>query len=207
MLHKLQYLNKEVGIVSGNSLLLLWPSPCSINTFCLIQLVRHGWPWFCLWWYSTHVSCRLWSWGHNRGRHTLEMRTNGTWHDIPNTTHLRAKWGRKEGGFKRLQNQMGKARPLNLLNTTAWLMLTCSHPRLFCLHLGDRALALCVLASCVYMQRQRQEASKQAMEGKDANSTWKRHQANKHDKRGKQRNKKASKQVDRPRMYWPFVMN
>ena len=26
------------------------------------------------------------------------MRTNGTWHDIPNTTHLREKQGRKEGG-------------------------------------------------------------------------------------------------------------
>ena len=24
--------------------------------------------------------------GHNKGRHTLEMKTNGTWHDIPNTT-------------------------------------------------------------------------------------------------------------------------
>ena len=36
----------------------------------------------------------------NRGCHTLEMRTNGTWHDIPNTTHLREKGGRKEGGLK-----------------------------------------------------------------------------------------------------------
>ena len=27
----------------------------------------------------------------NRGRHTLEMRTNGTWYDIPNTTYLREK--------------------------------------------------------------------------------------------------------------------
>ena len=25
----------------------------------------------------------------NKGRHTLEMRMNGTWHDIPNTNHLR----------------------------------------------------------------------------------------------------------------------
>ena len=30
------------------------------------------------------------------GHHTLEMRTNGTWHDIPNTNYLREK-GRKEG--------------------------------------------------------------------------------------------------------------
>ena len=35
----------------------------------------------------------------NRSRHTLKMRTNGTWHDIPNTTHLREKGGRKEGGL------------------------------------------------------------------------------------------------------------
>ena len=33
----------------------------------------------------------------NRGRHTLEMRTNGTQHDIPNTTHLREKGGRRKG--------------------------------------------------------------------------------------------------------------
>ena len=36
----------------------------------------------------------------NRGRHTLEMRMNGTWHDIPNTTHLREKGGGKKGGLK-----------------------------------------------------------------------------------------------------------
>ena len=33
----------------------------------------------------------------NRGRHTLEMRTNGIQHDIPNTDHLRGKGKRKEG--------------------------------------------------------------------------------------------------------------
>ena len=33
----------------------------------------------------------------NRDHHTIEMRTNGTWHDIPNTTHLREKGMRKEG--------------------------------------------------------------------------------------------------------------
>ena len=32
----------------------------------------------------------------NKGCHTLEMRTNGTKHDIPNIDHLREKW-RKEG--------------------------------------------------------------------------------------------------------------
>ena len=36
----------------------------------------------------------------NKGRHTLEMSTNGTWHDIPNTTHLREKEGRKKGSLK-----------------------------------------------------------------------------------------------------------
>ena len=36
----------------------------------------------------------------NRDRRTLEMRMNGTWHDIPNTTHLIEKEGRKEGGLK-----------------------------------------------------------------------------------------------------------
>ena len=37
----------------------------------------------------------------NRGHHTIEIRTSGTWHDIPNTTHLREKEGRK-GGRKRV---------------------------------------------------------------------------------------------------------
>ena len=36
----------------------------------------------------------------NRGCHTLDMRTNGTQHDIPNTNHLREKGERKEGGLK-----------------------------------------------------------------------------------------------------------
>ena len=36
----------------------------------------------------------------NRGLHTLEMRNDGTWHDIPNTIHLREKGGRKKGGLK-----------------------------------------------------------------------------------------------------------
>ena len=36
----------------------------------------------------------------NKGRHTLEIKTNGTWHDIPYTTHLREKGGTKEGGLK-----------------------------------------------------------------------------------------------------------
>ena len=36
----------------------------------------------------------------NRGRHTLEMRTNGTRHDIPNTTSLREKREEEGRGFK-----------------------------------------------------------------------------------------------------------
>ena len=36
----------------------------------------------------------------NRGCHILKMRMNGTWYDIPNTTHPRKKGGRKEGGLK-----------------------------------------------------------------------------------------------------------
>ena len=108
---------------------------------------------------------------------------------------------REEGGegrgFKRVHNQMGEARPLNLLNIATWLISTCLHPRPFCLRLGHRALAPCVLTPCVYMQRQRQETSKLAMEGKVAKSIWKRHKANKHDRHGKQRNKKVRKQVRR----------
>ena len=36
----------------------------------------------------------------SRSRHTLEIRMNGTCHDIPNTNHLREKGIRKEGGLK-----------------------------------------------------------------------------------------------------------
>ena len=36
----------------------------------------------------------------NRDRHNLEMRTNGTKHDIPNTNHLGEKGRRKKGGLK-----------------------------------------------------------------------------------------------------------
>ena len=32
----------------------------------------------------------------NKGCHPLQMRTNGTWHDRLNTTHLREKGRRKE---------------------------------------------------------------------------------------------------------------
>ena len=38
----------------------------------------------------------------NRGCHTLEIKTNGTWHDIPNTIQGRKGGGRK--GFKRVHN-------------------------------------------------------------------------------------------------------
>ena len=71
---------------------------------------------------------------------------------------------REEGrGFKRVRNQVGEARPLNLLNIAAWLIFACVHLNPFCLRLGDRALAPCVLAPYVYMQRQKQETSRQAV--------------------------------------------
>ena len=95
---------------------------------------------------------------------------------------------------------MGEARPLNLLNITAWLISACSHPRPFCLHLGDHALAPCVLAPYVYMSRQRQETSKQVIEGKDAKSIWNKHKADKHNRHDKQRNNKANKQESKQKV-------
>ena len=56
-------------------------------------------------------------------------------------------------GFKSVHNQMGEALPLNLLNIAARPIFACSHPHPFCLRLGDHALAPCVLAPYVYMQR------------------------------------------------------
>ena len=47
----------------------------------------------------------------NRGCHTLEMRANGTWHDIPNTTHLREKGGWKGGGLKEYITKWEKLDP------------------------------------------------------------------------------------------------
>ena len=90
------------------------------------------------------------------------------WHDIPNTIHLREKGVRKEGKFKKVHNQMGDARhPKSTKHSRlAHIYMLTSAP--FLLDLGDHALAPNVLAPCVYMQRQRQETSKQAMEGKDA---------------------------------------
>ena len=56
----------------------------------------------------------------NRGRHPLEMRTNGTWHDIPNTTHLLEKGRRKEGVLKEYKTKWERLDPLNLLNIAAY---------------------------------------------------------------------------------------
>ena len=39
----------------------------------------------------------------NKGRHTLEIRTNDTQHDIPSTTHLREKGRRKERVLKSIK--------------------------------------------------------------------------------------------------------
>ena len=67
MLQWLQHLDENVGIVSGDPLLLLRFSPCLVDTFCLVRLVLVGgcWPWLRLRGHGTHVSCRLWSRGHN----------------------------------------------------------------------------------------------------------------------------------------------
>ena len=35
----------------------------------------------------------------------------GTWHDIPNTTHLREKGGRKERGLKEYITKLGRLDP------------------------------------------------------------------------------------------------
>ena len=45
----------------------------------------------------------------NRGHHTLEMRTNGTWHDIPNTTHPKREREEEGRGFKRVQKPNWKS--------------------------------------------------------------------------------------------------
>ena len=40
----------------------------------------------------------------NKGYHALEMRTNGTRHDITNTNHLRGEKEEEGRGFKRVHN-------------------------------------------------------------------------------------------------------
>ena len=47
----------------------------------------------------------------NKGRHTLKIRTNSTWHDIPNTTHLREKWRRKEEVLKEYKTKWERLDP------------------------------------------------------------------------------------------------
>ena len=47
----------------------------------------------------------------NRGCHTLQMRTNGTRHDIPNTTHLREKGRREEGVLKEYMTKWERLDP------------------------------------------------------------------------------------------------
>ena len=39
MLHRLQYLDEKVGIISKDPLLLLWSNPRFVNTFHLVGLV------------------------------------------------------------------------------------------------------------------------------------------------------------------------
>ena len=57
-----------------------------------------------------------------------------------------------------IHNQMGEARPLNLLNTAVWLISICSHPCPFCLRLGDSALAPCV-CTCEGKNRNQQTSN------------------------------------------------
>ena len=47
----------------------------------------------------------------NKGHHTQEMRMNGTWHDIPNTTHLREKERRKERVLKEYKTKQERLDP------------------------------------------------------------------------------------------------
>ena len=103
---------------------------------------------------------------------------------------------RKEGnGFKRIHNQMGEARPLNLLNIAAWLISTCLHPRpFFCLSLGNHVLTPCVLAPCAKTNTRNQQTSNGRKRCKEH---MKEDKADKHDRHGKQRNKKGSKQARR----------
>ena len=47
----------------------------------------------------------------NRDRHTLEMRANGTWYDIPNTTHLREKGKKEEAVLKEYMTKRERLDP------------------------------------------------------------------------------------------------
>ena len=81
---------------------------------------------------------------------------------------------------------MGEARPLNLLNIAVWLIYACLHPSPFCLRLGDRVLAPCVLTPYVYMQRQSQETSKKSNSKKKMQGAYERGiKHDKHDRHGK----------------------
>ena len=47
----------------------------------------------------------------NRDCHTLEMRTNDTWHNIPNTTHLKEKGKKWEGVLKEYMTKRERLDP------------------------------------------------------------------------------------------------
>ena len=66
----------------------------------------------------------------NRGHHTLEMRTNGARHDIPNTNHLGEKGRRKEGDLKEYINEGKKLNP-KPTDISIWLISTFLHLTLF----------------------------------------------------------------------------
>ena len=85
----------------------------------------------------------------NRSCHTLEMRTNGTWHDIPNTNHLREKGGRKEGDLKEYitkwerfpkSTEHSRLAYIHMLASSPFLLAlgrpcpNSMHPRSMCIH-------------------------------------------------------------------------
>ena len=47
----------------------------------------------------------------NRDHHTLEMRTNDIWHNIPNTIHLREKGKKEEGVLKEYMTKRERLDP------------------------------------------------------------------------------------------------
>ena len=131
----------------------------------------------------------------NKGHHTLEMRTNGTWHETPNITHLREKERRKEGVLKSIKPK-GKAKLLNLMHTATWLnhMLT-SVP--FFLVPG-RLCPSSKLPCSMYVHSKAKTRNQQTSNGrKRCKQNMKRHKANKHDRHGKQRSQKTSKKANK----------
>ena len=133
----------------------------------------------------------------NSGCHTLEMRMNGIWHDIPNITYLKRERREEGRGFKRVHNQMGEARPPKTTEhcCLAYIYMLASLPFLLApwrsCPSSMRPCSMCVHAKTKTRNQQTSNGRKRCKE------YMKRHKADKHDGHGKQRNKKASKQAKR----------